>query len=111
MHSSICRKDFPALDGPARSILWPLRRTPSIRQGDSSGRLSQTSASGSGSGRSSLTLSIHSCHSLHDALPMLVSIRNCFLPPLTTPGMRDSREGLRFCLSIFRPFLSHTSYR
>ena len=68
--------------------------------------MSQAEAMFSGSGRSSLTLSIHSRHSAQDALPMLVSTKNCLCPFRVAPGRRDSREGLRFCLSTSMPFFS-----
>ena len=108
MHSSIWRKDFPALDGPAISILCPFLSTLSIRHGDSSGILSHTLSRPSGSGRSSLMPSIHSCHSSQLRFPMLVSTRNCFLSPRMTPGIRDSLDGFLFWVSIMSPFFSHT---
>ena len=111
IHNSISRKDLPALEGPAISILWPWRSTPSIRHGASSGICSHTSPRPSGSGRSSLTLSIHSFHSSQLPFPMLVSTKNCFWLPRMTPGIRDRRDGLRFCWSISSPFLRQMSYR
>ena len=111
IHSSICRNDFPALDGPEMSILWPFLRIPSIRHGDSSGRLSHTLSSPSGSGRSSLTPSIHSYHSFQDCFPMLVSTMNCFFSPRCTPGILESLDGFRFCVSTSIPFFWQTSYR
>ena len=107
--SSICKKDFPAFDGPAISILCPFLKTPSIKHGASSGRLSHTLSSPSGSGRSSLTPSIHSYHSFQDAFPMLVSTRNCFFPFRVTPGILDSLEGFLFCVSTTIPFFWQTS--
>ena len=109
--SSMSSSVLPALDGPERSIFCPCLRIPSINGGDSSGRLSQTDFSVSGSGRSSLTPSIYSFHSVQLLLPMLVSIRNCLCPFRTTPGMRDSRDGFLFCWSIWRPFFLHMVYR
>ena len=73
--------------------------------------MSQAEAIFSGSGMSSLTLSIHSRHSAQEALPILVSTKNCLCPFRTAPGRRDSRDGFRFCLSTFIPFFSHTEYR
>ena len=108
-HNSICKKDFPAFDGPAISILCPFLRMPSIRHGERSGRLSHTSPRPSGSGRSSLIPSIHSYHSFQDAFPMLVSTRNCFFPFRITPGILESLEGFRFCVSTTIPFFWQTS--
>ena len=108
IQSSIKQKLFPALDGPANNSLCPILSTLSINGGASSGRLSQTSAKLSGSGKLSFIPSIHSFHSAQSFLPMLVSIINCFLSPRTTPGIRLKREGFLFCLSTSKPFLAKT---
>ena len=76
MHNWISANDLPALDGPAINILWPSRRIPSIKLGASSGILSQSASKSSGSGKSSLTVAIHSSHSLNDSLPIFVAIKN-----------------------------------
>ena len=111
MVSSISANDLPALDGPASSILCPCRSTPPMSAGASGGISSQTALMLSGSGKSSVALSMNSRHSAKSALPMLVSMRNCLCPFRITPGIRDRRDGLRFCWSSSRPFLRQTVYR
>ena len=107
IHNSICKKDFPALDGPAISILCPFLKIPLIRHGASSGRFSHTVSKDSGSGRSSFTLSIHSFHSVHDSFPIFVSTRNCFFPLRSNPGILDNLDGFLFCVSTLNPFFLH----
>ncbi len=104
IHSSASRYDFPALEGPAISILWPFLSTFSIKHGASSGMLSQASARFSGSGSPSYSFSIHDTHSSQLLLPMFTAIRRCSFPARITPGILDSLEGFLFCLSTSRPF-------
>ena len=96
MAISISAKLFPALEGPAISILWPCLSTPLINSGAKSGMSSQKSSKFSGSGKSSFKSSIYSNHSSQLCLPMLVSIKNCLRPFRTTPGIRLNREGFLF---------------
>ena len=104
MHSSMRAKLLPALLGPASSILWPLRSTPVMRASASGGRLSQSSARLSVSGSSSVSASSQSRHSSQQDFPMFVSSSTCRLSPRRMPGIRERREGLRFCWSMVRPF-------
>ena len=54
MHSSISRKDFPALDDPEISILCPRRSTPWISSSGSTGGFAAKSDSGAMLGISSV---------------------------------------------------------
>ena len=104
MHSSMRAKLLPALLGPARSILCPLRSTPKMSGSASGGRCSQSAARFSVSGRSSVSASSQSTHSSQQLLPKLVSRSTCRLSPRRMPGIRLRRLGLRFCWSRVRPF-------
>ena len=100
------RKDFPALDEPDISILCPRRSIPVISSSGSSGGLSLKVSRDTISGSSSETPSTKSSQSTQDFLPMFVAMRYCLLPFLVTPGIRERRDGLRFCLSMDTPFFS-----
>ena len=105
-----------ACDGAMQGTNLGLYRTlakevPGVAFTASGGISSQTALMLSGSGRSSVALSMNSRHSAKSVLPMLVSMRNCLCPFRITPGIRDRRDGLRFCWSSSRPFLRQTVYR
>ena len=62
-------------------------------------------------GSSSLTPSTKSIQSTQLFLPILVATRYCRFPFLVTPGIRDNRDGFRFCLSMGTLFFSRKTLR
>ena len=78
------------------SILCPQRSMPRISSSGSSGWCASSADMSSSGGRSSSSPSTKSIQSCHDRLPVLTASSFWRFPFLSTPGIRDSRDGFLF---------------
>ena len=78
------------------SILCPQRSMPRISSSGSSGWCASSADMSSRGGRSSSSPSTKSIQSCHDRLPVPTASSFWRFPFLSTPGMRDSRDGFLF---------------